>query len=82
METLNMLRETWNGFDFWPYAEKIEASTLLIKGGESQSIPLKTVERMKKVIKDFSMVEVDGAGHEIPLDRPKEFEDAVRNYIK
>ena len=82
MKTLNMLRETWNGFNFWPYVKKIEAPILLIKGGESQSVSIETVERMKNTLKDFSIVEVEGAGHQILLDRPKEFENAVRNFIQ
>lgn len=78
-ETINMLREVDANTDLWPYLKAVKVPILLIKGTESQIVPPKSLELMKEL--GVSVIEVPGATHLVPQDRPKEFEKAVRQFI-
>lgn len=80
--TIAMLTEIVSFADLRPYVKLIKAPTLLIKGGESQSVSQNSIELLKKTLKNFSMVEVTGASHMVPQDHPKEFEEAVRHFLR
>jgi pimeloyl-ACP methyl ester carboxylesterase len=80
-ESLDMVRESFVNYDFWPHLQRIEAPILLIKGGESITVSTKALERMKNVLKDFTVVEFEGVGHQIPLESPKNFQKEVKKFI-
>jgi esterase len=79
--TIEMLRQTNVDLDLWPYARTVRAPTLLIKGAESSTVSPNSVEKMKKLIRDFRSVEVAGATHMVPQDKPDEFEKIVREFL-
>ncbi|MFQ6075447.1 MAG: alpha/beta fold hydrolase [Candidatus Bathyarchaeia archaeon] len=81
METIEMIRKTSLGIDLWPYVEGIETPTLLIRGTESEAVSPNSVERMRRTLRDFRVVDVAGATHMVPQDCPMEFEEAVRDFI-
>ena len=68
--------------NLWPYAERIEIPTVLIKGGESTSITDERIERLRRHIPGFQAVTVEGATHMVPQDKPKEFKQQVINFIE
>ena len=68
--------------NLWPYAERIEIPTLLIKGGESTSITDDRIERLKRHILGFRVVTVEGATHMVPQDKPEEFKQHVINFVE
>jgi len=82
LKTIDMLRQTNVDLDLWPYAERIRAPTLLIKGAESPTVSPNSVEKMKKLLEDFKSVEVAGATHMVPQDKPDEFLRIVRQFLK
>lgn len=83
MDTIVMVRSSYRAdLDLWSYVKKIKAPVLVMKGGESASVSPRVVEKMKTLIKDLSMIEFAGTGHMIPQERPEEFEEAIRNFIK
>jgi len=82
LKTIDMLRQTNVDLDLWPYAERIRAPTLLIKGAESPTVSPNSVEKMKKLIRNFRSVEVAGATHMVPQDKPGEFEKIVREFLR
>jgi len=81
-KTIDMLRQTNVDLDLWPYAERIKAPTLLIKGVESPTVSPNSVEKMRKLLRNFRSVEVAGATHMVPQDKPEEFERIVREFLK
>jgi len=68
--------------DLWPFVSKISAPTLLIIGSESQTVPKAAVEKMRGMLKEFKVVTINGATHMVPQDRPKEFEKAVKEFLR
>jgi len=68
--------------DLWPYVERMEVPTLMVLGSESTLVTEETLERMKKVVPDLSVVTVEGATHMVPQDKPAEFEGHLRAFLK
>jgi len=68
--------------DLWLYVERMEVPTLMVLGSESTLVTKKTLERMKKVVPDLSVVTVKGATHMVPQDKPAEFEQHIRTFLK
>ena len=78
--TIAMLTETISYADLRSYLKQVNAPTLLIKGGNSQSVSQASIELMKKTLRNFSLVKIPGATHMVPQDHPKEFEQAVSGF--
>ena len=68
--------------DLWPYVERIETPTLLLKGEQSDLVTPETWERMEQTMSDLEVVEVENTGHMIPQDVPEEFERLVRGFLE
>jgi pimeloyl-ACP methyl ester carboxylesterase len=67
--------------DLWPFVERIKTSTLLLVAEESRIVTPETVERMRSVIPDFTVVTVKEATHMVPQDKPTKFEHEVRSFL-
>lgn len=65
----------------WAAAHAIACPTLLIRGGQSRFLTAEIAERVQLEMKDCTLVTIAGAGHFVPLQRPIEFEAAVRNWL-
>lgn len=65
----------------WACVAKIECPTLLVRGGESPVFPSAVAERMTKVMRNCSMVTVPRAGHRVPGDNPRAFEQALTAFL-
>lgn len=79
------LRERLRGsfsLDYWPFIRKISAPMLLIRGSESRTVSDAAVEKMREVLKEFKVVTIPGTTHMVPQDKPEEFENAVRAFLK
>lgn len=68
--------------DLWPYVEKIKIPTLLILGKESTLVSPTTVDRMCSIMPRLEVSTVEEASHMVPQDKPAEFEELVRNFLK
>jgi pimeloyl-ACP methyl ester carboxylesterase len=68
--------------DLWPYVERIETPTLLLRGEQSDLVTPETLKRIKETVPDLEAVEVKKTGHMIPQDVPEEFERLVRGFLK
>ena len=44
-------------------------------------VPDDILERMKKANPRFTWVDVEGAGHQVPVDKPQEFIAATRAFL-
>jgi len=70
------------GTDLWPYVERIETPTLLLKGEQSDLVTPETWKRMEEAMPDLEAVEVKNTGHMIPQDVPEKFERLVRGFLE
>jgi esterase len=62
--------------DRWDALASIECPTLVVRGTRSNVLSAESADRMVKALRDGSLLELD-AGHNVPLDRPRELADAV-----
>lgn len=65
----------------WALLPRITAPTLLVRGERSDVLAAEDAARMAREIPDCTLVEVAGAGHSVPLDRPEAFADAVVPFL-
>lgn len=64
------------GPDRWAALRKIRAPTLVVRGTRSNVLSTEIANRMLESIENARLLELD-AGHNVPLDRPRELADAV-----
>ena len=62
--------------DLWDALRAIRCPTLLVRGTRSNVLSADVAQRMIKTLVDGRLLELD-AGHNVPLDRPRELADAV-----
>jgi esterase len=67
--------------ELWATFRNISCPTLVVRGEESDLLGREAAARMAREIPDCRVVEVPGAGHSVPLDRPREFLEAVRPFL-
>lgn len=65
----------------WCRVAAIEVPTLLVRGAQSDLLAVEVAQRMVNAIPDASLVEIEGAGHSVPLDKPDGFLLAVRRFL-
>lgn len=65
----------------WRQVEKINCPTLIVRGETSNVLDQETVDRMLDVMPNAKAVEIAGASHTVPQDRPKEFWAAVNAFL-
>jgi pimeloyl-ACP methyl ester carboxylesterase len=65
----------------WRLLQEITASTLLVRGAESDILTPELAERVCRIIPDARLIEVPGAGHPVPRDQPALFLAAVAPFL-
>ena len=66
--------------DLWPQFEGLSIPVLIVRGGDSEVLPLATAQRMCKVARNARLVEVPGVGHLPSLIEP-EVLAALREFL-
>ncbi|MFI9024546.1 alpha/beta fold hydrolase [Streptomyces sp. NPDC053560] len=66
---------------WWDGLARITAPTLVIGGGADSHIPQEQLARMAELIPHAELVTIDGAGHLVHEERPREFLDAVKGFL-
>lgn len=56
--------------------------TLFIKGDLSNYIPTENDERLKDIFPNSSIININGAGHWVHAEKPKEFINAISTFLK
>lgn len=67
--------------DLWPLWTSLTCPTLLVRGAASDVLSGETARRMIARQPRARLVEIAGAGHSVPGDRPAEFLDTVRGFL-
>lgn len=72
----------WQPADLWGRIGAITVPTLIVRGAESQVLTPEVAQRMTAAMPNARLVEIEGAGHPVPLDRPEPFVAAVRSFLE
>lgn len=67
---------------YWSAIETIQCPIFEIRGKESGLVSDDTIEKMKKLGKDVSSVDVSSAGHVVMVDQPEAFIEAIRAFVR
>jgi pimeloyl-ACP methyl ester carboxylesterase len=67
--------------DLWEPLPRIPCPTLVVRGAESDILSAEVAKKMTGRLPDGRLVEIPGAGHTVPADRPDEFVGHVRAFL-
>lgn len=67
--------------DPWPLLEKITCPVLLVEGAESENKEAIDLVRVASLIPDAQLSEVAGAGHLVPMEKPREMLALIREFF-
>lgn len=70
-----------DAIDLWPLWEAIACPTLVVRGAESDVLSPEIAKRMLETNARARLVEVAGAGHTVPGDRPDEFHRLLAEFL-
>jgi pimeloyl-ACP methyl ester carboxylesterase len=65
----------------WGLITDIICPTLMIRGSESDLLDHKIAVEMANTMLKATLVEIEGSGHNVPMDKPDTFEKVVSNFL-
>jgi len=78
----DMMREgRRDAVDLWEPLPRIPCPTLIVRGAESDILSAEVAKQMAERLPDGRVVEIAGAGHTVPADRPEEFVRQIRAFL-
>jgi pimeloyl-ACP methyl ester carboxylesterase len=78
----DMMREgRRDAVDLWEPLPRISCPTLIVRGAESDILSAEVAKKMADRLPDGRLVEIEGAGHTVPADRPDEFVGQIRAFL-
>ncbi len=78
----DMMREgRRDAVDLWEPLGRIPCPTLIVRGADSDILTAEVAKKMTERLPDGRVVEIAGAGHTVPADRPEEFVAQVRGFL-
>jgi pimeloyl-ACP methyl ester carboxylesterase len=78
----DMMREgRRDAVDLWAPLPRISCPTLVVRGAESDILSADVAKKMTERLPDGRLVEIEGAGHTVPADRPEEFVRQIRAFL-
>jgi len=79
----DMMREgRRDAVDLWEPLPRIPCPTLIVRGAESDILSAEVAKKMAERLPDGRVVEIAGAGHTVPADRPEEFVRQIRAFLE
>ncbi len=67
--------------DLWPVIAGIPCPTLIVRGSETDSLPLAVAERMTQVMPKAELVHVERAAHMVMEENPDKFTEVVKEWL-
>ncbi|HEY7037300.1 MAG TPA: alpha/beta hydrolase [Methylomirabilota bacterium] len=67
--------------DLWEPLPRISCPTLVVRGAESDILSADVAKKMTERLPDGRLVEIEGAGHTVPADRPEEFVRQIQAFL-
>jgi pimeloyl-ACP methyl ester carboxylesterase len=78
----DMMREgRRDAVDLWPALRSIACPTLVVRGSESDILTAEQAKQVVEALPQGQLVEIAGAGHTVPGDKPAEFAQALRAFL-
>ncbi len=78
----DMMREgRRDAVDLWEPLGRIPCPTLIVRGADSDILSAEVAKKMTERLPDGRVVEIAGAGHTVPADRPEEFVAQLRGFL-
>lgn len=71
----------WNPQDLSEAIREIRCPTLVVRGAKSEVFAPEVAAAMADAIPRAALFTIEGSGHSVPMDRPAEFEDALRRFL-
>jgi pimeloyl-ACP methyl ester carboxylesterase len=71
----------WQPRNLWGELPKVQAPTLIIRGGMSQVLSEQKAAEMRDAFPNGELITIDGAGHTVPEDAPREFNEALGAFL-
>lgn len=68
--------------DAWKYAPMLLCPVLAIRGEKSDTFYPDAASDLKKYIKDYTLVTVANTGHFVPMEKPDECAEIIKNFVK
>ena len=66
---------------WWGLITDITCPTLVIHGSESDLLDYMIAVEMASTMLKATLAEIEGAGHNVPMDKPDTFEKVVSNFL-
>jgi pimeloyl-ACP methyl ester carboxylesterase len=67
--------------DLWEPLPRIACPTLVVRGAESDILSADVAKKMTERLPAGRLVEIEGAGHTVPADRPEEFVRQIQAFL-
>jgi pimeloyl-ACP methyl ester carboxylesterase len=67
--------------DLWEPLPRIPCPTLIVRGADSDILSPEVAKKMTGRLPEGRLVEIAGAGHTVPADRPEDFVQQVRAFL-
>ncbi len=78
----DMMREgRRDAVDLWEPLPRIPCPTLIVRGAESDILSAEVAKKMAERLPAGRVVDIAGAGHTVPADRPEEFVRQIRAFL-
>ena len=68
-------------FDATPYLSRIRVPTLVVAGAEDRLTTVEDAEAIARGVRGAELAVIDGAGHMVMLERPREFNERVERFL-
>ena len=68
--------------DVWRYAKKITCPVLAIRGEHSDVFTAESAARLRHMISDYEFTTVPGAGHFVPMGKPDQCAQVIKDFIR
>jgi pimeloyl-ACP methyl ester carboxylesterase len=81
------IRQQWRedrrpaGADLWPVIAAIPCPTLIVRGTETDVLPLSVAERMVAAMPQAQLAQVEQAAHMVMEENPSRFNQVVREFL-
>ena len=69
-------------FDATPYLARIRVPTLVLVGVEDRMTTVADAEALTRGIRDAELGAIEGAGHMVMLERPREFNERLERFLR
>ena len=82
LEKLISRRDKSEVADWWGLVANITCPTLVVRGSESDFLDSEIAIEMVNTMPQATLVEIERAGHNVPVDNPDRFEEVVSSFLE